>query len=90
MERSLFLRFVVQNDIRRNVSITMFSLVTSDKHVPLKNVGGHGTVHFFETKKKGRDARPKGSGVTRRLEVYSRAVAARAQRPLCVVKTVGP
>ena len=29
----------------------MFSRITSDTHVPFKNFGGHGTVHFLEPKK---------------------------------------
>ena len=32
----------------------MFSRITSAKHVPLKNFGGHGTVHFLGPKKRPR------------------------------------
>ena len=40
----------------------MFSRITSDKHVQLKNVRGHGTVSFFWSQnKKGRDARSCGT-----------------------------
>ena len=38
--------------------LSMFSRVTSDKHVPLKSFDGHCMVHFLETPK-GRDAHPK-------------------------------
>ena len=42
--------------------ISMFSRITSDKHVQLKNVRCHGTVSFFlEPKQKGRDARSCGT-----------------------------
>ena len=36
-----------QNDIRQDLVISMFSCITSEKHVRLKNVRGHGTVSFF-------------------------------------------
>ena len=51
-----------QNDIRQHWVISMFSRVTSDKHVRLKNVRGLGTVRFFFLEpQKGRDARPCGT-----------------------------
>ena len=46
-----------KNDIRQQ---SMFSRITSDKHVLLKNIGGHGTVHFLGPQKR-RDAHPCGS-----------------------------
>ena len=38
----------------KNVSFLMFSRITSDKHAPFKNFGGHGTVHFDGTRKRPR------------------------------------
>ena len=36
-----------QNDIRQQLVISMFSRITSDKHVQLKNVRGHGSGFAF-------------------------------------------
>ena len=53
MERGpFFCVWSYKNDIRQHGVISMFSRITSDTHVPFKNFGGHGTVHFFGTKKK--------------------------------------
>ena len=44
-----------KNDIRLHGVMSIFSRLTSDKHVPFWNVGGHGTVQFWGPRK-GRDA----------------------------------
>ena len=63
----------------------MFARITSDKHAPLKNLGGHGTMHFLGHNK-GRDVHPQSYVLLLMLQAH--APTTRSETRVAQTKTV--